>query len=276
MKFLLSAIITVWLAGSLAVNAQTATNPPPDELRALIKSIEAKIVPGKNTEAEFAEELKTFDRLIAVAETNRSPAAAELIYMKAVLFLQVFNEPDKCLEQFKKVSQNYPETEHGKSAAKLIEPLTRQLEAKKIQSALAVGTVFPDFAEKDLDGKPLSVGTFKGKVVLVDFWATWCGPCIMTLPEIITAYKDHHADGFEVVGISLDDNRDDLDKFLKRTKGMTWPQFYEGKRFDNKLAVKYGVGKIPSSYLIGSDGVIIGIDLHGKDLQEAVAKALAK
>ena len=147
---------------------------------------------------------------------------------------------------------------------------------KKQDELLAVGKPFPDFSEKDLDGKPISVGALKGKVVMVDFWATWCGPCRGELPNVIATYQKHHADGFEIIGVSLDQDRDALDKFLKDTDGMTWPQYFDGKGWGNTVAQKYLVQSIPFAVLVGPDGKIIGTKLRGEALETAVAAALAK
>jgi thiol-disulfide isomerase/thioredoxin len=152
----------------------------------------------------------------------------------------------------------------------------QQSAAEKIQAGLAKGVDFPDFSEQDLNGKPISVGALKGKVVMVDFWATWCGPCRGELPNVIATYGKHHAQGFEIIGVSLDSDRDKLDAFLKQQDGMTWPQFFDGQGWGNKLAVKYGVESIPFAVLIGPDGKIIGKDLRGEELENAVAAALAK
>lgn len=140
---------------------------------------------------------------------------------------------------------------------------------------LAVGKTFPDFNEKDLDGNPLSVARFKGKVVLIDFWAVWCGPCIAELPHLLSTYEKHHADGFEIIGISLDRERDKLTAFLKQ-RDMTWPQYFDGLGWQNKLAQEYGINSIPATFLLDREGKIIAKDLRGDALETAVARALAK
>lgn len=143
------------------------------------------------------------------------------------------------------------------------------------QVTLSSGMKFPDFAEKDLAGKPLSVSGLKGKVVLVDFWATWCPPCRAEIPNVVKAHEKHHAAGFEVIGISLDSDRAKLEGFLKAQK-MTWPQYFDGAGWNNKLAKKYGVNSIPATYLLDREGKIIASDLRGEALEAAVAKALAQ
>jgi thiol-disulfide isomerase/thioredoxin len=141
--------------------------------------------------------------------------------------------------------------------------------------AVPIGSAFPDFSEKDLDGKSLSVGNYKGKIVLVDFWATWCGPCVAELPNVLQAYEKYHGKGFEVIGISLDSNKDKLTSFVKDRK-MPWPQFFDGAGWKNKLAQRYNVRSIPATYLIGKDGKIIAQNLRGPALEAAVAKALGQ
>jgi thiol-disulfide isomerase/thioredoxin len=138
-----------------------------------------------------------------------------------------------------------------------------------------VGAKFPDFNETDVAGKPLSIASRKGKVVLVDFWAMWCRPCRAELPNVLATYNKYHDQGFEIIGISLDQDQAKLIGFTK-AMNMPWPQFFDGQGWQNKLAVKYGIESIPATYLLDGNGTIIGKDLRGDELTQTVAKALNK
>jgi thiol-disulfide isomerase/thioredoxin len=252
------------------------TNDTAAAFQALIHQIQTKIAAGKTSEADLKDELAGFDKLIADQNGAKTEDAAQMVYMKAMLYIEVFGEIDKGKQLIEQIKTDYPDTTIGKKTDQILASLDQQAAAQKIQAALAVGAPFPDFAEKDMDGKPISVAGFKGKVVLVDFWATWCGPCRGELPNVIATYKKHHPEGFEIIGVSLDSDRDKLDAFLKQTDGMTWQQFFDGQGWSNKLAKKYGVDSIPFAVLVGPDGKIIGKSLRGEALEDAVTTALAK
>jgi len=112
-------------------------------------------------------------------------------------------------------------------------------------------------------------------VVLVDFWATWCAPCVFELPNVQKVYEKYHEKGLEIIGVSLDQSQDKLKNFTK-DKNIPWAQFCDGKGWENKLAQKYGIPSIPATFLLDGEGKIIAKNLRGDDLDQAVAKALPK
>ncbi len=128
-------------------------------------------------------------------------------------------------------------------------------------------------AGKTITGEDFNIDQWKGKVVIVDYWATWCGPCVASMPELIRLYEDLHDQGLEIIGISLDDNRTQLESFIEQ-KELPWPTIFtdpEGKEaWDNPLATYYGVAAIPTTFLVGRDGKVVATDLFGKSLHEAV------
>ncbi len=137
------------------------------------------------------------------------------------------------------------------------------------------GEIFPDFSVVATDGEPLSLGQYRGKVVLIDFWATWCGPCLQELPNLQAIYERHHAEGFEVVGISLDKSRAALDGLVGRQR-LPWRQFFDGKGWDNELSSRYGIRSLPATFLIDREGKVIATGLRGRELATAVAAAVKK
>jgi len=122
-----------------------------------------------------------------------------------------------------------------------------------------------------LDGTPFDQAKMAGKVVLVDFWATWCGPCIAEIPNMLAEYEKYHAQGFEVVGISLDEDREDVEKFVAENK-IPWPIIFAGKGWQDPVAQFYGISGIPQLVLIGRDGNVITLDVRGAKLGERLAE----
>jgi len=130
-----------------------------------------------------------------------------------------------------------------------------------------------EIAFTDLKGKEVDLSKMTDKVVLVDFWATWCGPCVAEMPNVIAAYGKYKEKGFEVVGISLDEDKAAVEKFVEENK-MPWSQYFDGKGWENELAQHFGISGIPATFLVGKDGKIVAANLHGEELEAAIEKAL--
>lgn len=131
-----------------------------------------------------------------------------------------------------------------------------------------------DLQFKSVDGRDVDFAKLRGKVVLVDFWATWCGPCMAEVPNVVATYKKLQSKGFEVVGISLDDDEGKL-KQVVAEKEMSWPHHFDGKGWENTLAQKYGISSIPEMWLVDKKGMV-HIFSRENELAEEVEKLLAE
>jgi peroxiredoxin len=265
-------VLAAWLACVPRLQAQ-ASSGTTSELKALVSRINDKLHAGKKTQADLATEIDAFNELIDKHKSEKTDETAQLFLTKAMLYLEVFQDTAAGTAIIRQMKEEYPDTRAGKSADAILANVQHQEKARQIQQSLVVGAKFPDFQEKDLDGKALAPSNYKGKVLLIDFWATWCGPCVSELPNVIKTYEKYHDKGFEIVGISLDQSETRLQSFLKE-KNMTWPQYFDGARWENKLAQKYGIEGIPATFLLDGDGKIIGRDLRGDQLERAVTAAL--
>lgn len=125
-----------------------------------------------------------------------------------------------------------------------------------------------------VDGREVDVATWKGKVVLLDFWATWCAPCVGEVPRVVETYEKFHAKGFEIAGISLDREKSKLTEFVAGHK-MAWPQFYDGLFWENKYAQQFGIESIPAMWLIDKQGNLRDLDAR-TDLSGKVEKLLGE
>lgn len=271
MSVLALAATLCCLAPLFGQDANTAAS----DLKALVSKIQDRLHEGKRTEADLTPELKEFDALVEKHKNEKTDDSAQIVLMKAMLYLQVLDNTDKGTQLLQQLKQEYPDTMAGKNADKILDSIKQQEAGKKMQRTLIEGVTFPDFDEKDVEGNPLSIGKYKGKVVLIDFWATWCAPCVGELPNVIKAYEKNHDKGFEIIGISLDQDAQKLKNFTK-DRNMPWQQFCDGKGWENKLAQKYGVQSIPATFLLDVDGKIIGRNFRGEDLDQALSKALQK
>jgi len=127
---------------------------------------------------------------------------------------------------------------------------------------------------KSLEGETVDLSKLQGKVVLIDFWATWCGPCRAELPNVKAAYEKLHPKGFEIIGISFDKSKSDLQAFIAKEK-MPWQQYFDGLFWDNKIGKKYGIQGIPTMWLVDKKGNLREMEARGH-LEERVEKLLAE
>jgi thiol-disulfide isomerase/thioredoxin len=149
---------------------------------------------------------------------------------------------------------------------------------QKVQADLKrldqVGRPATAFAAEDIRGQAVRLGAYRGKYVLLDFWATWCAPCVAELPRMQAAYQGYHDAGFEIISVSLDESKAAVVDFVK-TRKLLWPQIHNGSAATD-LVEAFGVRAIPATYLIDPEGTIIRIDLRGKALDETLARLLKR
>ncbi len=262
-RYILLAFFACLFLGSIFAQ-QDSNSSANQDLSVLIQKINSKLSEGKLTKKDLAPEILEFDKLFIKYKDQKSDDAAEILLWKSKLFQEVLRDEESAHKILLQLKKEYPSSKSATEAETLLTALK-----------LRVGIEFPDFQVYDIDGKSLSLDQFNNKVVLIDFWATWCPPCVDEMPNIVKAYKKYHDKGFEIIGISLDQNKKKFLRFIE-DNDMTWRQFYDGKGGNNELARKYSIDSIPSTFLLDKNGKIIAKNLRGPALEEAIKEAVAK
>ena len=138
------------------------------------------------------------------------------------------------------------------------------------------GEILPDFLSAvDLEGKPISLADYRGKIVLLDFWATWCVPCIAAIPDIEAIYEKYHDKGFEIIGISHDLDEAALRRFIAENP-LPWRQIFDGKRLAGPLAQRYSIRSLPRMFLLDREGKVISVKVRKNTLEKLVAAELER
>jgi peroxiredoxin/predicted negative regulator of RcsB-dependent stress response len=151
-------------------------------------------------------------------------------------------------------------------------PNLRQKVQRDLKRLDKVGKPAPSFTSEDINGKAVRLDAYRGKYVLIDFWATWCAPCIGDLPRLQAAYRTYHDAGFAIIGVSLDESKTAVVDFA-RARNLPWPQLHNASGSAD-LVEGFGVSSIPATYLIDPEGTVIRLDLRGKALDEALKRLI--
>ncbi|MCX7626665.1 MAG: TlpA family protein disulfide reductase [Candidatus Sumerlaeaceae bacterium] len=169
----------------------------------------------------------------------------------------------------------FPEGEFAPLLKELRTRVVSALERAKNWAAIREGSPAPQFSTKAIDGSEVDLQKLRGKVVVLDFWATWCGPCRQLVPKMKELYDTFKSKDFAMIGFSADQTVDDLKEYVEKEE-IGWPQVFEGDGATTTVLFKYGVSKFPTVVVVDKEGIIRGVDVHPPELNELVEKLTKK
>lgn len=227
------------------------------------KNYSTSVVEGSESQYLFETYKKTKDVEISkfITEHPKSIVSSYVLYRNWSYRLS----PEEITKNIALLDKSQQNTTYVKELKELVTVL----------NGLAVGKKAPDFTAPDPDGKPVRFSENLKGYTLVDFWASWCGPCRKENPNIVAAYKEYHDKGFNIIGISLDKKKENWLKGIQ-DDNLAWVHVSELTYWNSTIAKLYGVRAIPGNYLVDSKGIIVARNLRGEDLQTTLKTLLDK
>ena len=193
--------------------------------------------------------------------------------------LEIANRDEEMLQVFENLEKRQPNNHHVLDELVRIHEklgnseLAKEYRQKADPMSELVGKVVPNFSTTDLDSKLISLSDYRGKVVLLDFWAVWCGPCLTEIPNVKRVYDTYKDQGFDIIGVSLDTDETRLRNYLKKNN-ISWRQIFSGQKWNSPLAEQYHIRSIPAPWLVARDGTLISREARGVKLERLVVEAL--
>ena len=223
----------------------------------------SSIVEGSESQNLFEAYKKSKDVEISkfITENPKSIVSAYVLYRNWSYRLT----PEQITQNIALLDKNLQSTTYVKELKELVTVL----------DGLAVGKKAPDFTADDPQGKPVRLSENLKGYTLVDFWASWCGPCRRENPNIVAAYKEYHDKGFSIIGVSLDKKKENWIKGIQ-DDNLTWLHVSDLLFWNSAIAKLYGVRAIPGNYLVDSKGIIVAKNLHGEELQTTLKSLLGQ
>lgn len=229
----------------------------------------------KAMQANDEAALKAITGPFEVMQENKDKYSKDFVeknansFVSLILFTDVLRsgelKKDEIVAKFNKFDENYKKSSIAKAIKTMIDQIPEEL--------VKVGSKAPEFSAKSPDGKEISLKESLGKVTLIDFWASWCGPCRQENPNVVAMYKKYHDKGFNIIGVSLDDDAEKWKQAIAKD-GLTWNQISNLQKWEEPIAKTYGVQSIPATFLVDANGVVIAKDLRGEQLEAKLKEVL--
>lgn len=260
-------------------NAKIAGSQSQDEYEVYTASVKSITDQEKGLYTQYDSARKTNDTATIAMVENQIEVLDSQMNKQTIVFISHHPKSFVSLSQLQQLTYSTPYTELEKLYTGLDTAVQNSATGKKLAKHLAVmvkttvGRPALSFTQNDVNGKPVSLSDFKGKYVLVDFWASWCGPCRAENPNVVKAYNQYKDKNFTILGVSLDDDSTAWTKAIAHDH-LTWTEVSDLKGWKNAVAQEYGVNAIPANYLVDPDGTIVAHNLRGEALKKKLAEVL--